>query len=163
MHSKKNNKDIVLKAIKQNGWALGYASKELQNDEEVFLKAVQQDRPSLNDLVYIGNWYNVNRDDNVYNNTTKIKKEEAKIKKEEIEIPDEEIEESIKEEDNINEEYICLICSDKKINTVILDCKHSKMCISCSRKIMLEDNKINKDAQCPVCRTHIKKGIIKIF
>ena len=38
----KNDKEIVLKAIQINGWALKHASDELKNDKEVVLKAVQQ-------------------------------------------------------------------------------------------------------------------------
>ena len=38
----KNDKEIVLKAVQQYGIALQYASNELKNDKEVVLKAVQQ-------------------------------------------------------------------------------------------------------------------------
>ena len=38
----KNDKEFVLEAVKQNGWALYYASKELRNDKEVVLEAVKQ-------------------------------------------------------------------------------------------------------------------------
>ena len=37
-----NNKKIVLAAVKQDGWALNYASEELRKDKEVVLEAVRQ-------------------------------------------------------------------------------------------------------------------------
>ena len=43
----KADRDIVLTAVKQNGLALQYASTELQNDREVVLAAVQQDGGAL--------------------------------------------------------------------------------------------------------------------
>jgi histidinol phosphatase-like PHP family hydrolase len=41
------DKEVVLAAVKQNGLALEYASKELQNDREVVLAAVKQDGRAL--------------------------------------------------------------------------------------------------------------------
>ena len=43
----KNDKEIVLEVVKQNGYALKYASKELKNDKEVVLEAVKQNGYAL--------------------------------------------------------------------------------------------------------------------
>ena len=37
----RNNQDIVLAAVQQNGWSLRYASVEMKNDQDVVLAAVQ--------------------------------------------------------------------------------------------------------------------------
>ena len=37
----RNDKEIVLEALKTNGWALEYASNSLKNDKDVVLKAVK--------------------------------------------------------------------------------------------------------------------------
>lgn len=71
-------------------------------------------------------------------------------------IPDEE---DVLDKD-ILEELLCIICMERKINTVILDCGHSKMCVTCSRVIIFGEETNRK---CPVCRKELKKGIIKIF
>jgi len=42
MINKNSTKEEVLEAVKQNGLALEYASKELQNDRDVVLAAVKQ-------------------------------------------------------------------------------------------------------------------------
>ncbi|WP_064581203.1 DUF4116 domain-containing protein [Streptobacillus moniliformis] len=42
-----NNKDFVLEAVKNNGWALEYASKELKNDKEAVMAAVKQNGDAL--------------------------------------------------------------------------------------------------------------------
>ena len=39
----KDNKEFILKAVSENGKFLELASKELQNDKEVVLKALEQD------------------------------------------------------------------------------------------------------------------------
>lgn len=112
------------------------------------------------EIINSGNFtdtYNFVNENNIKNNKI-IEKLDDKI-----EIPKEEEEEQIKEEDNVNEELICSICSIRKIKTVILDCKHSKLCITCSRAIMLKDGKVNDKIECPICRQNISKGIIKIF
>jgi hypothetical protein len=38
---------VVLEAVKNNGWALGHASEELQGDREVVLAAVKQNGEAL--------------------------------------------------------------------------------------------------------------------
>ena len=38
----KNDREVVLAAVKQNGWALMYASEELKNDREVVLDVVKR-------------------------------------------------------------------------------------------------------------------------
>ena len=42
-----NDKEAVLAAVKEDGWALGHASVALQNDKEVVLTAVQNDGYAL--------------------------------------------------------------------------------------------------------------------
>ncbi|WP_064610347.1 DUF4116 domain-containing protein [Streptobacillus moniliformis] len=42
-----NNKKEVLKAVKQDGWALEFASEELKNDKEVVMAAVKQNGDAL--------------------------------------------------------------------------------------------------------------------
>jgi serine/threonine protein kinase/CxxC motif-containing protein len=42
-----NDKEIVLEAVKQNGDALQYASKELQNDKEIVLQTMKQNGRAL--------------------------------------------------------------------------------------------------------------------
>ena len=44
MINENSTKEIVLEAVKHNGYALGYASKKLQNDREVVLKALKDTR-----------------------------------------------------------------------------------------------------------------------
>jgi hypothetical protein len=43
----KSNKEIVLKAVKINGWNLQYASEELKNDKEVVFEAVSEYSSSI--------------------------------------------------------------------------------------------------------------------
>jgi CxxC motif-containing protein len=43
----KNNKEVVLEAVKQNGYSLHYASEELKNNKEVVLEAIKQNGNSL--------------------------------------------------------------------------------------------------------------------
>ncbi len=101
-----------------------------------------------NNLIQIGS-----NNDRIIDLTDKEEK-----KDEEIKVPDEEKEEDIKEEDKISEELICKICESKKVNTVVLNCGHSRMCISCSREWVIKQ----KNKKCPFCREDIKK-IIKKF
>jgi len=42
-----NDKEVVIKAVKQNGIALRYASKNLKNNKEVAIEAVKQNGDSL--------------------------------------------------------------------------------------------------------------------
>jgi len=58
------------------------------------------------------------------------------------------------EEKKINNEEtgICVICMDKKIDTVILECAHSAVCIVCSGTLKI----------CPICRGAITR-VVKIF
>ena len=43
----RGDKEVVLEAVKQDGWALEYASDELKNDKEVILEAVKQNGQAL--------------------------------------------------------------------------------------------------------------------
>jgi len=58
------------------------------------------------------------------------------------------------EEKKINNEEtgICVICMDKKIDTVILECAHSAVCMVCSGTLKI----------CPICRGNITR-VVKIF
>jgi general stress protein YciG len=42
-----NDKEVLLEAVKQNGYSLQYASEELKNDKEFILEAAQQNGNSL--------------------------------------------------------------------------------------------------------------------
>lgn len=56
-----------------------------------------------------------------------------------------------------NGEKECLICFERSIKTVIVDCGHSVYCVSCSREHASKDN-----ATCPVCRKVITQ-VIRVF
>ncbi|KAG2378497.1 hypothetical protein C9374_008136 [Naegleria lovaniensis] len=43
----RNDREVVLEAVNQNGWALQHASQELRNDREIVLKAVNQNGSAL--------------------------------------------------------------------------------------------------------------------
>jgi hypothetical protein len=43
----KNDKDVVLEAVKQNDYALYYASEQLKNDKDIVLEAVKQDGDAI--------------------------------------------------------------------------------------------------------------------
>ena len=47
LDSNKNEKDVIMKAVKQKGSALKYASKELKGDKEVVMEAVKQNGMAL--------------------------------------------------------------------------------------------------------------------
>lgn len=47
MTNKCNDRELVLKAVKKNGWALQYASIELKNDREIVLEAVKRNGCAL--------------------------------------------------------------------------------------------------------------------
>lgn len=74
----------------------------------------------------------------------------------EPEIPEEEKEAEFA---GLDKSMMCSICMERKINTVILDCKMSVLCVTCSRQLM----KQKETQKCPICRKSIKKGIIRIY
>ena len=43
----RGDKEIVIEAVKRDGWALEFASKELRNDKEVVIEAVKEDGRAL--------------------------------------------------------------------------------------------------------------------
>ena len=43
----KDEKEVILQAVKENGVLLEWASKSLQDDKEVVLEAVKNDRRSI--------------------------------------------------------------------------------------------------------------------
>lgn len=70
-----------------------------------------------------------------------------------IKVPDE-----YPEEEKVNEENdLCSICMERKIVTVIVDCGHRCLCVTCSRTYQNHDN-----PQCPICRKNITH-IIKTY
>ena len=73
----------------------------------------------------------------------------------EPEIPGEEEEESMPE-DTVDA-LLCVVCRERKRTTVIRDCKHSCLCVTCARAVM------SREPKCPMCRKLIVKGIDKIF
>ena len=48
-----NDKEVVLAAVQQNGYALYYASKELKDNKEVLLTAVQNKKENKEQLNYL--------------------------------------------------------------------------------------------------------------
>ena len=46
----KDNKDVVLAAVANHGWAIQYASKRLQEDKDVIAAALQQNQYALESL-----------------------------------------------------------------------------------------------------------------
>jgi hypothetical protein len=57
-------------------------------------------------------------------------------------------------------ENACVVCFEREVRTMILDCRHSVMCIKCSRKII---NSPNLRKKCPICSTELQQGIVKIY
>jgi len=45
--------------------------------------------------------------------------------------------------------FMCQICNDKQVDTVLLPCQHTKMCTDCA------DNVIFYAGNCPYCRLRI--------
>ena len=58
-------------------------------------------------------------------------------------------EESLNNENIEEQEDICAVCYDNRIDTVLLPCKHQHLCYDCSTKV--ED--------CPTCRSKISERI----
>lgn len=72
------------------------------------------------------------------------------------EIPDEEHEEEYIGDDT------CNICYIHRVKTVFVDCFHSKACITCSRKLVLDAKLKGERAVCSECRNPIK-AVKKIY
>ena len=51
-------------------------------------------------------------------------------------------------------EGICLICYNKKCNTIILPCKHSFACVLCANHIK------QNEKRCPICKNEVDDVII---
>jgi len=73
-------------------------------------------------------------------------------KKIEIQIPEE-----YEDEPDDEKNDPCCICMERGKNTVILDCGHVQLCVTCSRELV----KFKKE--CPFCRKKIEKGIMRIY
>jgi len=59
---------------------------------------------------------------------------------------------------NIPDAELCIICKDRKSCTVIIDCGHANLCITCVRHLVLDE----EITTCPTCRAKMT-NIIKIF
>ena len=46
------NREIILEAVKEDGWALEFASEEFKADKEVVLAAVKEDSRALRYIRY---------------------------------------------------------------------------------------------------------------
>jgi hypothetical protein len=62
------------------------------------------------------------------------------------------------EEKIIDSNDLCIVCANRKVATIIVPCGHSKLCVTCSRELVLT----HKNTKCPCCRQKITQ-IIKIF
>eukprot|EP00026_Physarum_polycephalum_P002314 Phypoly_transcript_02320.p2 GENE.Phypoly_transcript_02320~~Phypoly_transcript_02320.p2 ORF type:complete len:314 (+),score=76.12 Phypoly_transcript_02320:1601-2542(+) len=60
-----------------------------------------------------------------------------------------ELEELRKEKDALQEKQMCIICTEKPCNCVLLPCRHSSMCSTCCALL----------TRCPICRSEITKRI----
>jgi hypothetical protein len=100
--------------------------------------------------IFYGNNNNI---DTISNNVIN----ESKITKIKIKVPDEDLNEKEINPDHYKEEEICSICMERKIITVIVDCGHRCLCVTCSRKYQHQQN-----PQCPMCRKNITH-IIKTY
>lgn len=78
------------------------------------------------------------------------------ISNDKIIIPDAEPNEEIVE----NNVDICNICMERKISTVIVDCGHRCLCVTCCQSY--KDKEKNKEVCCPICRKKITR-IIKTY
>eukprot|EP00163_Fabomonas_tropica_P001119 TRINITY_DN10851_c0_g1_i1.p1 TRINITY_DN10851_c0_g1~~TRINITY_DN10851_c0_g1_i1.p1 ORF type:complete len:368 (+),score=37.66 TRINITY_DN10851_c0_g1_i1:30-1106(+) len=56
-----------------------------------------------------------------------------------------------------NGRELCCICMNNAVNTVILECHHSVLCLDCAKSLMA-----SKIKECPVCRQEIKE-IMEIY
>ena len=45
--------------------------------------------------------------------------------------------------------FMCLICNDNQVDTVLLPCRHARMCMECVQNVMLHSG------NCPFCREPI--------
>ena len=51
----------------------------------------------------------------------------------------------------------CIICYDRPVRVVLLNCGHCLFCITCTRRMMLEG-----DRKCPVCKQFVERAV-KIY
>ena len=58
-----------------------------------------------------------------------------------------------KEKDLLDVELLCVVCQDKRKNTLFLPCKHLCVCAECAESVK------STGKQCPVCRTVISDSI----
>lgn len=61
------------------------------------------------------------------------------------------------EKEPIVEDGDCVICNERIVSTVIVDCGHSVLCLTCANDIVKKGTK-----ECPVCRKTMEK-IIKLY
>jgi len=55
------------------------------------------------------------------------------------------------------DEPVCKVCLVNRVNTTILDCKHTCLCRGCAERILGGTRK------CPVCRRAIVKGVDSVI
>lgn len=53
----------------------------------------------------------------------------------------------------VKEEDVCVVCSSRGRNTVIMDCAHSCACLICMHKIHNSAVEKGEDGKCPMCNT----------
>ena len=56
---------------------------------------------------------------------------------------------------------ICIICSEREVCTMFLECLHSMACVTCSRAL-LTNAPLDRAPTCPVCRGQIER-IVKLL
>lgn len=54
----------------------------------------------------------------------------------------------------------CAICTERKRQLLIQECKHFCLCFECARVLI---DKPNAEVCCPLCRTVVKKAMVRIF
>jgi len=75
-----------------------------------------------------------------------------------MEIP--EAEEEPSADEDTPEAMLCKICIERVHNTLVVDCSHACMCVTCARRVLGE---VKKKRRCPICRQDIVKGIRRIY
>jgi hypothetical protein len=65
-----------------------------------------------------------------------------------------------KEEESIREGQECVVCMARAKNTVIIDCGHSCMCVSCS--IDVAGGKEVGKVKCPICQVEVTR-ILRVY
>ena len=72
----------------------------------------------------------------------------VEIEANELEVARETDDESTNEDTNISNARVCKICLGVNADTIILPCRHTQTCFSCTDKIITQDDQ----KHCPICR-----------